>query len=193
MKTELAACIRHYNQKGWSPATSTNYSFKDEQAQLWVSRSGIDKSQFNPEDFIPIYANGQVLAPFEAIKASDETGIHTWIYSQFPEATVVLHSHSKFPVMLSNCYEDYVSFEGYELLKGFKGVRSHDVEVRIPIVANSQEMPVLCQELAQRFDELQFHCFIIAGHGTYAWGTSLFEAKRHLETLDYLCECEFLM
>jgi methylthioribulose-1-phosphate dehydratase len=52
LKKELAATIRLYNSKGWSPATSTNYSFKTEQGQIWVSRSGVDKSHFSENDFI---------------------------------------------------------------------------------------------------------------------------------------------
>ena len=49
---ELSIVIRNYNAKGWSPATSTNYSFKDEYNQICVSRSGVDKSQFTSNDFI---------------------------------------------------------------------------------------------------------------------------------------------
>lgn len=53
MKKELVATIRHYNQKGWSPATSTNYSFR-ENDQIWVTRSGIDKSEVVENDFITV-------------------------------------------------------------------------------------------------------------------------------------------
>jgi ribulose-5-phosphate 4-epimerase/fuculose-1-phosphate aldolase len=54
-------------------------------------------------------------------------------------------------------------------------------------------MSALCAELDTRRVDIQQHCFIIAGHGTYAWGETLFDAQKHLETLDYLCECEFLL
>jgi methylthioribulose-1-phosphate dehydratase len=46
------------------------------------------------------------------------------------------------------------------------------------------------QVLPQRKAAIQQHCFLIRQHGTYAWGENLFAAKRHLESLDYLCECE---
>ncbi|MFY7944014.1 MAG: class II aldolase/adducin family protein, partial [Crocinitomicaceae bacterium] len=52
----------------------------------------------------------------------------------------------------------------------------------------SQDMSFFEKELIYRKALLENHCFIIRKHGTYAWGSSLFEAKRHLETLDYLCE-----
>ena len=61
------------------------------------------------------------------------------------------------------------------------------------VLDNQQDMAVLCQALDVKKQAIQHHCFIIAGHGTYAWGADLFEAQRHLETLDYLCECEFLL
>jgi methylthioribulose-1-phosphate dehydratase len=42
-----------------------------------------------------------------------------------------------------------------------------------------------------RKDEFQHHAFVIRNHGTYAWGKNLFEAKRHLETLEYLLEVNY--
>ena len=54
LKEQIAETIRHYNAKGWSPATSTNYSFKDDEGTIWVSRSGVDKSQFTANDFITV-------------------------------------------------------------------------------------------------------------------------------------------
>lgn len=189
MKEKLAETIRAYHLKGWSPATSTNYSFR-ENGQIWVSRSGVDKANFTPEDFILIDAQGKVLSPYEGIKPSDETMIHVLIYRLFPEAKVILHSHSKNPVCVSKKHELFFAVENYELQKGFSGVMSHKGEVKIPIFNNSQEMSDFDQWLHERKQEIQHHCFIIRQHGTYAWGENLFAAKRHLETLDYLCECE---
>jgi len=189
MKSILAETIRAYNQKGWSPATSTNYSFV-ENGEIWVSRSGVDKATFQADDFILIDEKGVVQAPFEGVKPSDETLIHTMIYRLFPEAKVILHSHSKHPVLISRKFANVFSVENYELQKGFAGVQTHDCQVHIPIVENAQDMSYFEQVLSERKAELKHHCFIIRQHGTYAWGKNLFEAKRHLETLDYLCECE---
>ncbi|MBH0183915.1 MAG: hypothetical protein HP477_00420 [Nitrospira sp.] len=30
----------------------------------------------------------------------------------------------------------------------------------------------------------------MAGHGLYVWGRTLSDAKRHLETFEYLLQCE---
>lgn len=32
--------------------------------------------------------------------------------------------------------------------------------------------------------------FLLAGHGLYVWGTTLSDAKRHLEVFEYLLQCE---
>lgn len=193
MKTDLAQLIRTLNARGWSPATSTNYSFKDEHQQCWVSRSGVNKAEFTEQDFMSIDQNGMGTGVFHGTKPSDETQIHLWIYEHFPDAQVILHSHGKFPVLISQFNEDFFAVQGYELQKGFKGCKSHLDSIQIPIIDNHQDMSALCALLDTRYSDILHHCFIIAGHGTYAWGTTLFEAQKHLETLDYLCECEFLL
>lgn len=187
---ELAQVIRDYNAKGWSPATSTNYSFIDTNNQLWVSRSGVDKSKFQAGDFIKVDMSGKAIGEFSDVKPSAETLIHCYIYQMFPETKVILHSHGINPVVISCIEHNEVKFEGYEIQKGFDGQVTHQNQVRIPIFDNSQEMTFFEKELSYNKHMLENHCFIIRRHGTYAWGKSLFEAKRHLETLDYLCECK---
>ena len=70
---ELIETIKVYNLKGWSPATSTNYSFIDENKQMWISRSGIDKRLISENDFIPIDINGHFIGENLAINPSAET------------------------------------------------------------------------------------------------------------------------
>jgi methylthioribulose-1-phosphate dehydratase len=150
----------------------------------------VDKATFQAEDFIAIDENGLVQAPYIGTKPSDETMIHVLIYRLFPEAKVILHSHSKNPVLISTKHAQFFPVEKYEIQKGFSGVSTHDCILQIPIFENAQEMSYFEQVLPERFSEIKQHCFIIRQHGTYAWGENLFAAKRHLETLDYLCECE---
>lgn len=187
-KKKMAELIRHYNSKGWSPATSTNYSFRDEEGAIWVSRSGIDKSEFTEHDFITVDFQANAIGEYLQFKPSAETLIHCNIYKMFPNTTVILHSHSVFPVIVSERNDKSVTFEGYEIQKGFAGQTTHEATVSIPIYDNSQDMVEFCSILRNAENELTNHSFIMRKHGTYAWGTNLFEAKRHLETLEYLCE-----
>lgn len=190
IKEELAKTIRNYNAKGWSPATSTNYSFKDESGQIWVSRSGVDKSVFSSGDFITVNENGHPTGEYVHVKPSAETLIHCVIYRLFPTTQVILHSHGVFPVLLS-ADKNELHFEGYEIQKGFEGEKTHLNTVKIPVFENTQDMDEFAKAMQMDADKIKQHCLVIRKHGTYAWGNSLFEAKRHLETLDYLCECEW--
>lgn len=193
LKNELAESIRNYNTKGWSPATSTNYSFKDEKGVIWVSRSGVDKSKFQANDFITVDQEGKAIGEFVGVKPSAETLIHCVIYELFPETKVILHSHSVYPILISAVLGRSITFNGYEVQKGFDGETTHDAFVDIPIFENTQNMLAFKQALLSNANKIQQHCFLIRKHGTYAWGKNLFEAKRHLETLEYLCQCEWML
>lgn len=190
---QLAETIRMYNTKGWSPATSTNYSFKDADHSIWVSKSGVDKSQFSASDFITVNNLGNAVGEYKDVRPSAETLIHCVIYQLFPETGVILHSHSINPVLISTLHKDAIEFEGYEIQKGFKGQTTHDATVSIPIFDNTQDIVDFASTLRTHSSLLENHSFIMRKHGTYAWGKDLFEAKRHLETLDYLCEAELRM
>lgn len=194
---ELLESILFFNQKGWSPATSTNYSARSEyKSEYIISRSGVDKSRFKLEDLILINQVGEVLSPFNrpGIKSSAETEIHTAIYDMFPEVNCVLHTHSVLGTTLSltHLQNQEISFEGFEILKGLEGNATHELKVTLPIVPNSQHMPDILNQMKDRYQN-NVHGFLIAGHGLYTWGRSIAAAKRHIETYEFLFECYHMM
>lgn len=195
LKGELASTIRSYNSKGWSPATSTNYSFRhlSDPNKIYVSRSGVDKSLFSPSDFISIDRKGVPIEESIGSIPSAETLIHCVLYDLLPETMVILHSHSIYPILISQQCRDKVEFEGYEIQKGFAGQTTHEAKIEIPIFDNTQNMIEFSKVLIENRETLLNHSFIIRKHGTYAWGKNLFEAKRHLETLEYLCQCKRML
>lgn len=193
LKEAIAETIRTYNAKGWSPATSTNYSFVDEEGTIWVSRSGVDKAHFQATDFITVDKNGIATGEFVGMKPSAETLIHCVLFELFPATKVILHSHSIYPVLLSASVPNEFVFEGYELQKGLAGQTTHEETVKIPVFENDQDMDRFKDVLLHQKDQLSNAAFAMRKHGIYAWGTSLFEAKRHLETVDYLCQCEWMV
>ena len=191
---ELLAAIQFFNQKGWSPATSTNYSVRSEKSDEYIiSRSGVDKSKFEISDLILINPMGEVLPPFNkpGIKSSAETEIHTAIYDMFPEVNCVLHTHSVLGTVLSMQNKTELVFAGYEILKGLEGNPTHDLIEKLPIVPNSQTMDDILTEMKDKFTGI--HGFLISGHGLYTWGKDIASAKRHIETYEFLFECDFTM
>lgn len=193
LKIQLAEVIRAYHQKGWSPATSTNYSFRvpGKPEVIFVSKSGIDKSVFSAADFMEVDLHGKALPAYEGIRPSAETLIHCKLYALFPETMCIVHSHSVYSVLQSMKNETAVSLSGYEVLKGFEGIKTHETTVQVPVFDNTQDMPAFSETLEQEKSRLTVPAFIMRQHGTYAWGKSLFEAKRHLETAEYLFEVDW--
>lgn len=193
---ELLEAIWFFNKKGWSPATSTNYSVRSDDPNLFIiSRSGVDKSKFTLSDLILIDGPGTVQFPFnkEGVKSSAETEIHTALYTKYPEVNCVLHTHSVLGTVLSHLKlgERQLVFEGFEILKGLEGNATHDLREVLPIVPNSQAMPDILRNMDGRYSGS--HGFLIAGHGLYTWGKDIATAKRHIETYEFLFECYFAM
>jgi methylthioribulose-1-phosphate dehydratase len=94
-------------------------------------------------------------------------------------------------VLHSAVETEAVRLEGYEVLKGYEGIKTHEVSVDLPIFDNTQDMTAFAAELIAHKERLNIPAFIMRKHGTYAWGRDLFEAKRHLETTEYLLEVEW--
>lgn len=195
LKEELAATVRSWHQKGWSPATSTNYSFRLESDPhtIYISRSGVDKSRFHEDDFMEVGLDGLPTPLYKDIKPSAETLIHCTLYRLFPETNYIVHSHSLYSVLHSAVAKNEVPFSGYELLKGYEGIATHDTTVKCPVFDNTQDIAAFSELLTAKKDRLTIPAFILRKHGTYAWGKNLFDAKRHLETTEYLLECEWLL
>lgn len=190
---ELTEAIHSFSQKGWVPATSSNFSFRTSQGGIAVSESGIDKSKFSPENFILIDDHGEV-SEGEMRRTSAETKIHTTLY-QFLSPGCVMHTHSPAATVLSmeNFEGEKMVFEGYEVLKGLEGNSTHETSEILPIYANCQDMGIFCDWLADGLETYTpHHGFLIAGHGLYTWGANVFQAKRHIEVFEFLFTCELM-
>lgn len=190
MRSQLTQLIHWINQQGWSPATSTNYSYREEAASttIYVSRSGIDKSTFKNDDFIAMNLHGEHQPGYEDIKPSAETGIHLMLYKNC-DCRVVLHTHSLADTLLSRYHhiQGNLTLSGYELLKGLRGIDTHMASTIIPIFDNDQDIARLSNQMHNYLKEHpECQGLLIERHGFYCWGRDLAEAKRHLEVFQFL-------
>lgn len=176
----------------WCPATSGNLSTRLDGAEnYWISVSGKYKGELGVEDFIEVNGKGE---PVSCDKTpSAETLLHGLIYQRFTDAKYVLHTHSVYGTVLSQFESsDALVLNDYELQKAFTGINTHEGKFSIPVFKNSQNMVVLAQEIDTHFNQCDvLHAFLLAGHGLYTWGGSAKSAKRHLEALEFLFECEY--
>ncbi len=103
----------------------------------------------------------------------------------------MLHAHSMNATLLSRLKPDACVLEGYELLKAFPGVASHESRITIPNFPNDQDV----NRLAATVDDWMNNHeptvgYLISSHGFYTWGSTIKKALRHAEALDFLLKCE---
>jgi methylthioribulose-1-phosphate dehydratase len=188
----LVAAGRFLASQGWAPSTSGNYSARLGENQVAITVSGRFKGQLTPQDIMVVDTAGQPLTQGQT--SSAETLLHTSLYQADPALGAVLHTHSVNCVSLSRWLlkrgKDTLWLTNYELLKALPGITTHDGEVAIPIVANSQDMVSLSQIVLQRLQSLQTPVgYLIAGHGLYAWGATVPQALMATEALEVLVSC----
>jgi methylthioribulose-1-phosphate dehydratase len=179
IKDELAA-------RDWFPGTSGNLSIKvsDTPLTFLVTASGKDKRKRTEEDFLLVDLCGKPIEETH-LKASAETGIHCEVY-RLTDAGCCLHVHTVENNVISELYanEGAITFKGQELIKAF-GIWEEDGEITIPIVENYADLDKLAKEVAKVIGP-DTKAVLIRNHGITLWGKNGFEAKKHLEALEFL-------
>lgn len=186
---EIISVGRKLYQRGWTPATSSNFSARLDQHYCAVTVSGKDKGNLSLDDVMVVDLAG---VPQEDKKPSAETLLHTQLYARDPAIGAVLHTHSPAATVLSMTMPgNTLVLRNYELQKAFTGVTTHEGELVIPVFDNTQDIAALAVEVERWFaTHGQGVAYIIRGHGVYTWGKTMADCERHLEALEFLLECE---
>ncbi|HUN72423.1 MAG TPA: methylthioribulose 1-phosphate dehydratase [Steroidobacteraceae bacterium] len=186
----IIAMGRRLDDRGLAAATSGNHSARLADGRIAITVSGRHKGRLTPQDVMVVDAEGRALAEQ---RPSAETLLHTLLYQQYPHVHAVLHVHSVAGTSLTRHLSEHgdIVLRGYEMLKAFPGISTHETAVRVPVFENSQDIPALAAGVTRRLqDRPPVPAFLIRAHGAYAWGKDLDEAERVLEALEYLLLCE---
>jgi methylthioribulose-1-phosphate dehydratase len=191
--TDLIEVGVDFHRRGWSLATSSNYSVVSgrDPLRLLLTASGKHKGQLTPTDFVIVDETGR-LAVASHERPSAETMLHVTLARQ-PGVGAVLHTHSVWGTLVSDWRREagFVRFAGYEMLKGLEGIPTHETTLDVPIFDNTQDISGLAAQVERRLADpdrpLRFG-FLIHRHGLYTWGRDLAEARRHVEVFEFLLE-----
>ena len=186
----LADIVRGAYQRGWTLGTSGNFSavVGTEPLQLLITPSGADKGTVAGDQMVTIDAQGR---PADGTgRPSAETSLHLAIV-RARGARAVSHTHSVWSTLLSDASAAAggLAIEGYEMLKGLRGVTTHAHREWLPIIENTQDWAAEAPRVESLLREQRHvHGLLIRRHGLYTWGSDLDELKRHLEVLEFLLE-----
>jgi len=186
----IVAAGKRLDAHGLVPATAGNFSVRLDATRLAVTVSGRHKGFLTPDDVMVVDLDGRAEDP--AKKSSAETLLHCGIYRRFADAGAVLHGHSIANTVLSRLAEGSIRLAGYELLKAFPGLPTHDDEIRLPVVPNDQDIARMQRGLDALWDSLAEvpPGYLIAGHGSYVWARDMPGALMRLEALEFMLRCE---
>ena len=187
---EIIDNVRELSQLGWTPATSSNFSSRLGDRHAAITVSGRDKGRLTPDDIMVVDFDGAAVGSDH--RPSAETLLHTQLYRRFADVGCILHTHSRHQTVASRLFAGagHVRLEGYELLKAFRGNETHETAIDVPVLPNSQHMPTLAAQVDALLDRGPMWGYLIDGHGLYAWGRDMAEARRHLEAFEFLFGCE---
>lgn len=188
--SSLAHISRMFYDRRWTLGTSGNFSavISRDPLRLAITSSGVDKGQLAAEHILLVDEDGR---PVEGTgHPSAETLLHLAI-ARTVGANAVFHTHSIWSTLVSEAHlrKGGLTIQGYEMLKGLEGVRSHEHCEWVPILDNSQNYSQLAksvEELLRRHPDT--HGLLLYRHGLYTWGADLATAKRHVEILEFLLE-----
>jgi methylthioribulose-1-phosphate dehydratase len=186
----LADIGRRFDQRGWMLGTSGNLSgvVEREPLRLAITPSGVSKGQLSADQILEIDATGKVTHGAGAPSA--EARLHVEVV-RARGAGAVLHTHSIWSTLLSDRHAAAggLAVEGYEMLKGLDGVKTHEHREWIPVLDNDQDMSRLAGRLQDALNQNPgCHAFLLRRHGMYTWGESLAQAVRHVEIVEFLLE-----
>ena len=174
--------------RGWNAGTAGNFSVRGSDDILWQSPSGVAKGKMRWQQFIPVSIKTcQGILPLSA-RPSAEMPLHAGIYRELLWVNAVVHVHPPYAVRASRNLSN-LSFIDKEMNKAF-GVDSHETEIVIPVIPNTQDMLTLGSNLR---DYLRpgIQVLMLRDHGIYAFGREPQEALNLIESLEYLCQTSY--
>lgn len=175
---QLVLMMDRIYQGGMTTTSGGNLSIHDENGDIWITPSGIDKGTLTRNDMCRVAPDGKVFGPH---KPSVELPFHATIYKRRPDLRAVLHAH---PPAL-------VAFSVARVLPDTRIVaNSYQTLGKITMapyaVPGSQE---LGDNIAAEF-ERGFDIVVMENHGVVIGAEDLFKAFMMFETLETTANLE---
>jgi methylthioribulose-1-phosphate dehydratase len=186
---ELVEVCRYLGGRDLAPATGGNFSLRLDETHCLITQSGKDKSRLTLDDLMVCDMDGRAID--QVLRPSAEVGLHTRLYRLDANIGAVLHTHSVTSTVLSRATDGDLLLQGFEMQKALSGNHTHEEEIRIAVFDNDQDIAALAERLQQRWllHTITQPGFLVRGHGLYAWGKDLAEARRHVEGFEFLFAC----
>lgn len=158
---------------GMTTTSGGNLSILDDNGDIWITPSAIDKGCLTRKDIMRVTPDGEIIGPHTP---SSEFPFHKLIYTHRPDVKAVLHAHPPALVSFSIARRipDTALVPNAHLVCGEVGMAKY-------ALPGSQELgDNITAVLDQGIDTV-----ILENHGIVIVGQNLFQAFMRFETLDF--------
>lgn len=172
-KDQIALIIKRIYQRGMTTTSGGNISIIDENGDIWVTPSAIDKGTLKSSDIVCVTKGGEIIGKH---KPSSEFPFHKAIYEKRPDIKAIIHAH---PPAL-------VSFSIVRKIPN-TNVISQAKHVCGPIGYATYELPgseALGKVISKEFEK-GFNAVIMENHGTVLGGSDLSDAFQRFEAMEF--------
>lgn len=172
----LVSFMQRIYDKGLTTMSGGNLSIMDDDGNLWITPSGIDKGGLTPEDIVCVTPDGVCHGKH---KPSCELPFHAGVYRLRPDVRAVLHAHPPVPVSFSIVRRIPQQNLVCATVQGEISMAGYDVP----------GSEALGKKVCKVFASGQ-NIAMLENHGVCVVGSDMFEAFRRFELLNYSAELE---
>ena len=172
-REQITQIISRIYKRGMTTTSGGNISIIDENGDIWVTPSAVDKGSLRSSDIVCVKKDGTIIGKH---KPSSEFPFHKAIYEARPDIKSVIHAH---PPAL-------VSFSIVRQIPN-TNIISQAKHICGPIGYATYELPgseQLGEVIAEEFKK-GYKAIIMENHGTVLGGSSLTDAFERFETLEF--------
>ena len=173
---QINVIIKRIYKSGMTTTSGGNISIRDQNGDIWITPSGVDKGSLTFNDIMCVKKDGTVIGPH---KPSSEFPFHKAIYETRPELTAIIHAH---PPAL-------VAFSIAHKVPDTKIVpQAHNICGEIGFAPyGTPGSDDLGKKIANEFRNTQYKAVIMENHGVVLGGMDLMDAYQRFETLEFCC------
>lgn len=172
-REQITQIISRIYKRGMTTTSGGNISIIDDNGDIWVTPSAVDKGSLRPSDIICVKKDGTIIGKH---KPSSEFPFHKAIYEERPDIKSVIHAH---PPAL-------VSFSIVRQIPN-TNIISQAKHICGPIGYATYELPgseKLGEVIAEEFKK-GYKAIIMENHGTVLGGSDLTDAFERFEALEF--------
>lgn len=173
---QINVIIGRIYRSGMTTTSGGNISVRDDNGDIWITPSGVDKGNLTTKDIMCVKKDGTVVGLH---KPSSEYPFHKAIFEARPEIRAIIHAH---PPAL-------VAFSIARKVPDTKIVpQAHNICGDIgfaPYGCPGSED--LGRKIADEFKDARYKAVIMENHGVVLGGTDMMDAYQRFETLEFCC------